>query len=365
MAKKEEEASYWTTTGKGPYDILAAQSAGRNLLDNPRSIIPPLAGWNQKAETTGRDVLLSALMGLGKSMQAAQQASALGDPVVASLAALGGAASQPGPDAIAAQRQAMAQQSQLAAFESAPLSAVSPDLAKEYGLDPNTPMGALKNIIPLLQRQHSLEQQLALFMAGEAGKNARADKMANAPQVFVDPETGRTIEAPRNAKLLPKKERPTQGEFTVRGFADRAKSAEEKLNALISSGYDPTAIVTTRGELVPNAIKTEDDQAAEQVMRDFVSAVLRRESGAAIPVTEMKTEILKYFPMPGDKPRVVMQKAESRRLAMAALEREASRVPSAVGGGSGMVRIQAPDGSIGYVPQDQEKAAIAAGGKRL
>ena len=151
------------------------------------------------------------------------------------------------------------------------------------------------------------------------------------PQVFVDPSTGRTVEAPRGAKPLPAvpaPKEPTQAELGARGYADRAQQAEDELGALLKGGYDPTRLWSTRGEYVPNILKNEKDQQAEQSMRNFVSAVLRKESGAAIPPAELATETVKYFPMRGDKPGVVAQKERARAQAIANLAAEGGKAKS-------------------------------------
>jgi len=152
------------------------------------------------------------------------------------------------------------------------------------------------------------------------------------PQTYFDPANpGQVVTVPKNAKPLPRDpndKRPASSEFKARGFADRAQAADDKLSDLMATGYDPTRILSSRGELVPNAVKDKNDQVAEQIMEDFVRAVLRPESGAAIPDNEMATEIRRYFPMRGDKPEVLASKAESRKAVIAALEGEASRVPS-------------------------------------
>jgi hypothetical protein len=73
---------------------------------------------------------------------------------------------------------------------------------------------------------------------------------------------------------------------------------------------------------------SEQQQQTEQARRNFVSAVLRKESGAAIGVDEYKNEERKYFPQAGDTAKVVQQKQEARKLAIEALKAQAG--PSGV-----------------------------------
>jgi hypothetical protein len=64
-------------------------------------------------------------------------------------------------------------------------------------------------------------------------------------------------------------------------------------------------------------------QQTDQARRNFVTAILRKESGAAISPTEFANEEKKYFPQIGDSDATVKQKQEARDLAIKALEVQA------------------------------------------
>jgi hypothetical protein len=95
-----------------------------------------------------------------------------------------------------------------------------------------------------------------------------------------------------------------------------------------------------------------EQQKVEQARRDFVSAILRPESGAAIGVQEAKNEEKKYFPQAGDSDEVIQQKQQARLKAIEGLKAKAG--PSGVrqinriveqGGGGGVVDFnQLPTG---------------------
>ena len=162
--------------------------------------------------------------------------------------------------------------------------------------------------------------------------------------------------------------RPAATEFNARGFADKARQANESLEKLIMGGFDPSSNKAMLGGVLPNIFKPSDVQQLEQARRQFVNAILRRESGAAIPESELANYNRQYFPMPGDSQQVLGQKAQARRLAIAGLESEGSRVPSALpstGVGGGAIRVQLPDGRIGNIPADKLDAAISRGARRL
>lgn len=159
------------------------------------------------------------------------------------------------------------------------------------------------------------------------GPEIYTDKGGRQFQVISDPK------APGGKRFSPlaptvDQKPATEGERLTRGFADRALQSQDELMRIMGEGYDPGSVFTTRGEYVPNFVKTDQTQQAEQAMRNFVSAVLRKESGAAIPIPELITETKKYFPMPGDKPGVVAQKERARAQAIKNLAAGAGKAAS-------------------------------------
>ncbi len=81
-----------------------------------------------------------------------------------------------------------------------------------------------------------------------------------------------------------------------------------------------------------NQVASPERQQATQAQRDFVNAVLRRESGAAISPSEFENAKKQYFPQPGDSPQTIAQKRENRRISTEGIMREAgpAYVPPAV-----------------------------------
>ena len=74
----------------------------------------------------------------------------------------------------------------------------------------------------------------------------------------------------------------------------------------------------------PNLLKSGDRQSFEQAEKNFVTAVLRRESGASIAPTEFATARDIYFPKPGDTKSTVEQKAMTRNTVINNFYREAN-----------------------------------------
>lgn len=61
---------------------------------------------------------------------------------------------------------------------------------------------------------------------------------------------------------------------------------------------------------------SEDQQAVIQARTNFITAVLRKESGASISPTEFATAEKNYFPAPGDSEKIVQQKQAAREAAI-------------------------------------------------
>ena len=64
---------------------------------------------------------------------------------------------------------------------------------------------------------------------------------------------------------------------------------------------------------------SEQQQMFDQAKRNFVTAVLRKESGASISPSEFENEEKKYFAQPGDTDAAIKQKQDSRNLAIKAM----------------------------------------------
>ena len=117
----------------------------------------------------------------------------------------------------------------------------------------------------------------------------------------------------------------TAGQRTAAGYAQRIQQAIGAFNQ-IESQY--TALGTTALKIqgaLPNALKNPVVQQYEQAQRNFINAVLRRESGAAISPSEFDSASLQYFHQPGDSEDVLLQKQLNRNLTLDNIINEAGR----------------------------------------
>ena len=110
-------------------------------------------------------------------------------------------------------------------------------------------------------------------------------------------------------------------------FGSRMRDADKVLVDLAGAGVTQPSLIKRGAEAVPlvgsalgmaaNAVAASpQQQQVEQAQRDFINAVLRRESGAAIAADEFANARQQYFPQPGDSGAVKEQKARNRQLAI-------------------------------------------------
>lgn len=102
-------------------------------------------------------------------------------------------------------------------------------------------------------------------------------------------------------------------DYQVAAYANRAVASDGVINKVGDQFADPKNFFTNK---FPNFLKPTEKQQFEQAQKDFVNAVLRRESGAAIADSEFENARQQYFPQPGDKPEVIAQKAVNRASAL-------------------------------------------------
>lgn len=124
---------------------------------------------------------------------------------------------------------------------------------------------------------------------------------------------------------------PTEWQGKSLMFGARAQQADKILGGLEQSGaFSPAGINFKQGvESTPligqplgaaaNMVLSPNSQRAEQAQRDFVNAVLRLESGAAISQSEFDNARKQYFPQPGDSAAVIAQKQANRAQAIKGL----------------------------------------------
>jgi hypothetical protein len=111
------------------------------------------------------------------------------------------------------------------------------------------------------------------------------------------------------------------GQATAAGFADRMVQAEKVLQQVEPAMVDMGETIKSNVPLAGNHLISPERQMAEQAQRDFINAILRRESGAVIGVDEFESARQQYFPQPGDSAEVIAQKRANRQTAIEGVSR--------------------------------------------
>ncbi len=114
----------------------------------------------------------------------------------------------------------------------------------------------------------------------------------------------------------------SEGETNAYGFANRMQQAEKMLSDLAAKGYGvPTTkdLMASAVPVIGNRLTSSDYQQLDQAKRNFINALLRKESGAAIAQSEFDNADKQYFPQPGNGPAVIAQKAQNRATAIQAM----------------------------------------------
>jgi hypothetical protein len=141
-------------------------------------------------------------------------------------------------------------------------------------------------------------------------------------------------------------------------FGSRMDEANRIIEDAASQGFTRPSNFKNAAESVPfiggtlgalaNAtpIVSKQEQKLEQAQRDFINAVLRKESGAVIAAEEFESAKKQYFPVFGEDPEVSAQKKANRELATRLLLQEGGIAPRSRNSG------QSASGKVGDMPAD-------------
>jgi hypothetical protein len=170
-------------------------------------------------------------------------------------------------------------------------------------------------------------------------------------------QTTPTIVQPTGTPLKGKGTALTESQGNATAYGMRMLEANRLINDLekagtVSSGRIKGAVENTlkltpfvgenlaeAGGAVMNALPgvlggpSGKQQEYDQAKRNFISAVLRKESGASISQAEFANEEKKYFPQAGESEGTTKQKQRARELAIEAMKIQAGPGAKNIGGG--------------------------------
>lgn len=189
-------------------------------------------------------------------------------------------------------------------------------------LAPNNPYAA-ELMYGLAGTQYSREQDAAKMQA-DAQTRAMDEQYKRAQMGKLREETNQLRMKPAQQKEI------KQNQAIAAGFGRRVEQAEEVMRELEKSGYNRADLSSSAITSLPNWMQSKEAQMQGQAERNFVNAVLRRESGAAISASEFESAEKQYFPRAGDSPEVLAQKAANRAQAMSMFKAEAGHAWDAI-----------------------------------
>lgn len=186
----------------------------------------------------------------------------------------------------------------------------------------------------LRDKREALATQMKLAQAAPVASDAGG----MVPQAVLEKMHGRAPEGMRwntsgTLEPIPGFEKPmTESQAKALAFGTRMAEASEILDVVGQKGKIQPSRVKQAVEGVPlvggalamgaNFIASDEQQQVEQAERNFINAVLRRESGAVISPGEFANARVQYFPQPGDSAVMVEQKRRNRQAAIAAMGEE-------------------------------------------
>ncbi len=141
-------------------------------------------------------------------------------------------------------------------------------------------------------------------------------KMIEMP-VGADPKTWRNEITRINADVAAGKKTEVQAKAEI--FGNKMELANKSIN------LEGTSLAGKIASGLPlgNYAQSSEYQKYKQAASNFITALLRQESGAAIGKAEFDRYDREYMPQPGDGPEVLAQKAEARRVAVEGMKKGA------------------------------------------
>lgn len=159
--------------------------------------------------------------------------------------------------------------------------------------------------------------------AAEAKAKFEADKFAREQAETERHNKQMETTAKTNAEKEKAPKPPTADQSKVATFGHRIEQSMGEMSRLSTAGYDRTTAKNSMQSSGPSSAQDAPNQQQAQAERNFVNAVLRRESGAAISAGEFASAEKQYFPRWRDTPEVLAQKARNRAQVAAGFKAEA------------------------------------------
>lgn len=183
------------------------------------------------------------------------------------------------------------------------------------------------------------------------------DAQGNPVIQIVADRPGQTFAAQPKEQKQPSKE-----QFDAALFGKRMETSNGVLGKLSQEGFNRADKREGIKALLPSVLQGSAMRQQDQAERNFVNAILRRESGAAISPSEFENAAQQYFPRAGDTGEVLAQKSQNREQAI-----EGMRAASGIAWEKvatpkiAKTKKDAPSGTAVAAPADQGSAGPKLG----
>lgn len=209
-------------------------------------------------------------------------------------------------------------------------------------------MQAGDNVMAFKFAQQAVEEDAK--WATEVGKK-------NVDQAYADQKYQREKadeEARHQRGLQDKKDNPvyTQEQNLAHTYATRLNVAIPQLEEIVRSGNIPsnTEIAAANSKYVPEGIISDKAKEYRRVVKDILSATLRRESGASIADSEYISEAQKFIPLATDPPAVAANKIAALKQAARSIAEGTGRPTESYSFFGGVPAAGSAPSSAGTVP---------------
>lgn len=146
-----------------------------------------------------------------------------------------------------------------------------------------------------------------------------------------DPQTLRPVAGgPEDPRVKPMTEAQSKSNM----FGSQMSMANEIIGGVQLPSTAAQLAYRNAPEQAVNAMLSENDQRYFNAVRLFAAGILRKETGAAFTPAELRDVQSRFFPMAGDSPEVITQKAQARALAIKTMEAEVPGGLRSAGGGA-------------------------------
>lgn len=157
-------------------------------------------------------------------------------------------------------------------------------------------------------------QQGDYVVVGDSLVDRRTGKV-----IFQDPSGGGSaveIGADGTVRINPDKMKLSDGQKKSMIFSGRMQQAQDVINSVERAGTSLYDSIVNSIPLAGNYLTSPEYKVYSQAKRNFINAILRDESGAAIGQSEFDAAEQQYFPQAGDTDAVIEQKRQNRDLAI-------------------------------------------------